>query len=748
MHEHGHLAELVGKAAASGLRLRRRLLLGFRRRLGRGRGGRLALVWLGQAALGRLGIRVESLRRVRDRRIPEDELVDPVAPRGLDLATHLRRAVRDAEREVLEPRNHARACAPRLPAEVTQRPQDDLVGLAVRIGDVVLAGAPVRGVDHRRDVVRLSRHRGDVLRDLGRPSRRDPEDREPEERPVGLEREPRLADELDDRVLRSAAQSREDHALTRAVGTSNVVVEHVVDPRACRGHGDVDVVLPDGRVGEVREPAVARVLRAVGRLHDAVALAALPGGRSEDRIAEAHEPADHTDPARMHLLHDVVEVVDVSDRTDLAAERHGCVEAHLARLVLEVDLDRVDPFLVDQLHHAAAKIRIGPAVRRDVHRPHRFCRPPRDDVDRHAASGAVSREIDRLQQELPRQRRREARREASVVDFRGATRDHQLRPGLDRSLENERLARPGGGGTVELDRRRRRVDGEAPASRRLRAEEAAASLDLHSMLPVRKLTRSKRLGRALAGRAGGDVAAVELPPHVARAGHGELELRQAGGVHVRATRRACRFKRRGKDAACARNRRREESDRSDHCERDETALADRRSRDPRTPGPSFRPLLRDIRLLLVRSGHLRRLDRALLSGRLGPVLEHGDDRSRRGSLGCSGAATCCGPRPFQGGGPIFGARSVLGGGERGLRRGARLRRQHPAALGRPMANLLQMRWIHAGRLEPNGSSCRGNDRVRAAARAASRSRRDARRSACSRPRPPGRLAVFGSRPRA
>ena len=35
-------------------------------------------------------------------------------------------------------------------------------------------------------------------------------------------------------------------------------------------------------------------------------------------------------------------------------------------------------------------------------------------------------------------------------------------------------------------------------------------------------------------RAGGDVAPVELPPHVARAGHGELELRQAGGVHVRA----------------------------------------------------------------------------------------------------------------------------------------------------------------------------------------------------------------------
>ena len=256
-----------------------------------------------------------------------------------------------------------------------------------------------------------------------RPSRRDAEDREAEERPVGLEREPRLADELDDRVLRSAAQSREDHAFTRAVGTSDVVVEHVVDPRARRGHGDVDVVLPDGRVGEVGEPAVARVLAAVGRLHDAIALPLF-------QEAEARtESRKHTSlpmtriPRACIFLDDVVEVVDVPDRTDLPAKRHGCVEAHLARLVLEIDLDRVDPLLVDQLHHAPAKIRVGPPVRRDVHRPYRLGRPPRDDLDRHAAGGAVPREIDRLQQEPPWQRRRDARREAAVVDFRGAPRD-------------------------------------------------------------------------------------------------------------------------------------------------------------------------------------------------------------------------------------------------------------------------------------------------------------------------------------
>ena len=74
----------------------------------------------------------------------------------------------------------------------------------------------------------------------------------------------------------------------------------------------------------------------------------------------------------MHLLHDVVEVVDHGP-LDLAAKGHGCVEA-LARLVFEVDLDRVDPFLVDQLHHAPAKIRVRPAVRRDVHRPYRLGR--------------------------------------------------------------------------------------------------------------------------------------------------------------------------------------------------------------------------------------------------------------------------------------------------------------------------------------------------------------------------------------
>ena len=212
------------------------------------------------------------------------------------------------------------------------------------------------------------------------------------------------------------------------------------------------------------------------------------------------------------------------------------------------------------------------------------------------------------------------------------------------------------------------------------------------MLPVLKRTGAKRLGRALACRAGGDVAAVELPPHVARAGNAELELRQSGRIHVRATGGARRVQRRREDAACARNRRREERDRSNRCKRDDTAPADRRSRDARTPGPSFLSLCRDNRLLLlVRGGRLLLLDRALKSARLGPVFEQGDDRSSRGSLRCGRAATCCGPRPFQGGGPIFGAHSVLGGGERGRRRGPRLGRQPLATLGRPMPNLLQMR---------------------------------------------------------
>jgi hypothetical protein len=37
-----------------------------------------------------------------------------------------------------------------------------------------------------------------------------------------------------------------------------------------------------------------------------------------------------------------------------------------------------------------------------------------------------------------------------------------------------------------------------------------------------------------------------------------------------------------------------------------------------------------------------------------------------------------------------------------------------------MPNLLQMRRIHPGRVEPTGSDCRGNGRFRAAERAASR----------------------------
>src|SRR5439155_14365988 len=58
---------------------------------------------------GRLGPRVPLERgaRVGHVRVPEEELVDAVAAGGGDLSTHLRRAVRDSEREILQPRYEA-----------------------------------------------------------------------------------------------------------------------------------------------------------------------------------------------------------------------------------------------------------------------------------------------------------------------------------------------------------------------------------------------------------------------------------------------------------------------------------------------------------------------------------------------------------------------------------------------------------------------------------------------------------------
>jgi hypothetical protein len=162
----------------------------------------------------------------------------------------------------------------------------------------------VRRVQHRSDVVGLARHLRDVLRDLQRPRRRDAEYGQAEIGVVRLQREPRLADELDDRALGRSAEAREEHARQRPVWPPHIVVEHVVDAGARGRDCDIDVVLLHRRVGEVREASVvAGVESAVARLHDLRALTTLPRSLSVHRIAEADEPADHPHPAGVHPPH-------------------------------------------------------------------------------------------------------------------------------------------------------------------------------------------------------------------------------------------------------------------------------------------------------------------------------------------------------------------------------------------------------------------------------------------------------------
>ncbi len=151
-------------------------------------------------------------------------------------------------------------------------------------------------------------------------------------------------------------------------------------------------------------------------MDNAAALAALPRRLRQHGIAEADEPPDDADAACVHLANDVVEVVDLLHGADATAERYLRVEPDNPGLVLEVDLDRVDPPLVDQLHDATAQVGIRPAVERDVHRAHGHGRPTRDDLDGDAAAGAVSRRIDGFEEQRRRQRRRDADGEATVLD--------------------------------------------------------------------------------------------------------------------------------------------------------------------------------------------------------------------------------------------------------------------------------------------------------------------------------------------
>ena len=130
--------------------------------------------------------------------------------------------------------------------------------------------------------------------------------------------------------LREVAVAREAH----------VVELDLVEAELRRLGGDVDVVLPDALVVGVRPPepgAVepARAVRAADRQ--------LGRARREDGILEGDDAADQIEARGMDLGDGALGVVVGLRGADLLRERNVDREADLAVLVLDVELDRVEP---------------------------------------------------------------------------------------------------------------------------------------------------------------------------------------------------------------------------------------------------------------------------------------------------------------------------------------------------------------------------------------------------------------------
>ena len=194
VHEHGDDAELVRLEAAAH-RIVRRAGPRELHELPGGRGRR------GERAHSRQRrVPAQRAARVRDRRIPEQVLVEACCEGGVDLRPHLALPVLDAEGEVLEPRHNACSRPAHRSLEVEQRPAHDCVGPPLRVADPVLVRAPVGRVEHRCHVVDLAGDGGHVLRDLVGPRGRDAEHRCAEEGLVRSEVATRPRQEADDCV--------------------------------------------------------------------------------------------------------------------------------------------------------------------------------------------------------------------------------------------------------------------------------------------------------------------------------------------------------------------------------------------------------------------------------------------------------------------------------------------------------------------------------------------------------------------
>src|SRR5207244_3170187 len=161
-----------------------------------------------------------------------------------------------------------------------------------------------------------------------------------------------------------------------------------------------------------------------------------------------------------------------------------CVEADAARLVLEVELDRIDPTLVDHLHDRLAQARRRPGVDRDVDGSNGRGRGPGDQLDGDRLPVRVAEAIARDKGPGGPRAKAEADREAALLESDGAPVHRQARAALEASREPDRPARLDLDDARERNGRRRRVDREAPAMRARGPRESAVDGDGQPVLAV------------------------------------------------------------------------------------------------------------------------------------------------------------------------------------------------------------------------------------------------------------------------
>jgi hypothetical protein len=344
---------------------------------------------------------------------------------------------------------------------------DDRVGVPDRIADAELARHPQRRVHHRGDVVDVPGDVGDALADGVGTAGGHAEQRRPLVDALGPEDLMASGKEADDRSPDGevgARHAREHHVVDRLVvlvlGAADVVPQDLVDAQVGSFGGDVEVVLLDGARGEVGEAAVGAVRRPIRLLDDPVAVTVLPGGLGQDRVAVDDDATDDPDPPPVQLVHRLAQPVVVPDRADLLGERHLRVVADVAVLVLEVELDGVDPARVDEVEDVALQARRAPGDRRHVHAVDR--RTP--DGDEHLLLDDVVGLVPGDEQHGAGRRARVAEGEAAVVvELDRVAVRRQQGVGIDPTVDADGRSHASGGEAARRSQRRGRgVDQQLP----------------------------------------------------------------------------------------------------------------------------------------------------------------------------------------------------------------------------------------------------------------------------------------------